>query len=131
MWVVSAKNGFTSAESLSITFEDGTVLDLNVNDDFAGNSSGLIMCVYDEEIQTLTIKLADGAEIPELFIEGESAEDRLARLSQYAVQDLGGQKGLLRSLRNDVTTLVIEEGVTGIGWDENRGKSWGVFQGQP
>ena len=128
VWVVSAKNGFTSAESLSITFEDGTVLDLNVNDDFAGNSSGLIMCVYDEETQTLTIKLADDAEIPELFIEGESAEDRLARLSQYAVQDLGGQKGLLRSLRNDVKTLVIEEGVTGIGWDENRGKSWGVFQ---
>ena len=69
VWVVSAKNGFTSAESLSITFEDGTVLDLNVNDDFAGNSSGLIMCVYDEETQTLTIKLADGADIPELFIE--------------------------------------------------------------
>lgn len=124
VWTVSANSAFTSQEYLTLTFEDGNVLELCVTDDFAGNPSGNIVCVYDEETKTLTVKLADGVDAPPLHIEGETEEERSQRLSAYAVQS----SDTLKELKDKVTTILIDEGVTGVGWDENLLHSEGVFQ---
>ncbi len=130
VWMISANSAFASDESLTVTLEDGNVLEIKANDDFAGNSSRKIMCVYDDETKTLTIKLADNEEVPVIDkLDGESDEERSERLSAYAVQDIGGETGLLKSLSSIVEKIVLMEGVTGIGWDENRPNSKGVFQG--
>ena len=134
-WVISANNAFDTNESLTITLADGSVLELLVTDDqyaeYYNNADKTIVCTFNETTGTLTCTLNDEAEAPDIsWHEGETSEERYARLEQYAIKDVVNSAGesVLSAIRNSIQKIVVGFGVTGIGWTDTLGSAKGVFQ---